>query len=161
MREALYSEMEMMVPLPALPAALAAFVARLDDPAVRAQHDAAAASLYVLVRLVGGDDIPLSPFYGRDTAVLSMIVFGPPGVQGVSGPPGETAYFTGLLQETCIASAGATVVRPHPGKINSFTVPMMAVAYADTYAAFTALRSRVDPARLFANDYTDRLFGVY
>lgn len=152
----------MMVPVASLSAALGAFVARLDDPAVRARHDPAAASLYVLVRYVGADASPLSPFYARDTAVLSMIVFGAPGGQlSAPAPAAETAFFTGLLQETCLATLGPAGVRPHPGKINTFTAAMMAAAFPDTYAGFTALRQRVDPGRLFANAYTDGLFGTY
>ena len=157
-REQLYSEMEIMIPVESLSDTLAAFIKQLDDPSARVQHDPASCLLYVLVRFVGADDIPLSPFLGRNTAVLSMIVMGT--APGMSAPATETAFFTRLLQDTCVATCGAGA-RPHPGKINTFTAAMMAAAYPDTYGGFVDLRQRVDPTRLFANAYTDGLFGVY
>ena len=69
------------------------FVAFQD--AVRPQWNASV-GLFTGVRYVAGDDIPLSPFVGRNvTAVVSMIVFG----TATAAADGDTVY---LYHSGCV-----------------------------------------------------------
>jgi hypothetical protein len=65
--------MEMMIPADDTQQAINDVIA--FQASVQKQHNASV-QLFTGVRYVLADDIPLSPFYGRDTAVFSMIVFG-------------------------------------------------------------------------------------
>lgn len=112
-----------------------------------------AVQLFTGVRYVTGDDIPLSPFYARDTAVVSMIVFGN---DTAGGPEAEVQLYDLGLQAMAAANYSG---RPHPGKWNTFNATMMRAAYPDTYDAFVALRGELDPAGTFSNAYLQALFG--
>lgn len=79
----LYTEMEMMVPAASDTAIIRDF--RAFQERVRPAHHSQW-GLFTGVRYVQADDIWLSPFYGRDTAVVSMIVLG---TANVTGSPQE------------------------------------------------------------------------
>jgi L-gulonolactone oxidase len=49
--------------------------------------------------------------------------------------------------------------RPHWGKIHTRDAEYFAGVYP-RFAEFTALRDRLDPGRLFANDYLRRVLGA-
>jgi hypothetical protein len=154
----LYTEMEMMVPADADVDIINDFL--VVQQQLQPRHDPAV-SLFTGVRYVLADDITLSPFAGRDTAVVSMIVMGN-ATDG--GNQTEVGWFDGALEDLAMDVYDA---RPHPGKVNWFNATTMARAYRQggAYATFTALRDEVDPpapgsgARLLGNPYLQRLFG--
>ena len=49
--------------------------------------------------------------------------------------------------------------RPHWGKLHSRTAADLAPAYP-RFDDFRSLRDRLDPDRVFANDYLDRVLGA-
>ncbi|HJX43813.1 MAG TPA: D-arabinono-1,4-lactone oxidase, partial [Geodermatophilus sp.] len=54
--------------------------------------------------------------------------------------------------------AGAVGGRPHWGKLHGLDAPALAARYP-RFGEFTALRSRLDPAGVFANAHLDRVLG--
>ncbi len=98
----------------------------------------------VEIRTAPADDIPLSTSHGRDSFYLAFHV------------PHRTdhrAYFSGL--EPILRDAGG---RPHWGKVHTRTAADLAPAYS-RFDDFLALRERLDPDRVFANDYLRRVLG--
>lgn len=98
----------------------------------------------VEVRTARADDIPLSTSHGRDSLYLAFHV--PAGTD-------HRAYFGGL--EPILRDAGG---RPHWGKVHTRTAADLAPAY-DRFGDFLALRDRLDPDRVFANDHLRRILG--
>jgi len=145
----LYTEMELMVD-EASDVALATDVLAFQA-AVQVRHDPAV-QLFTGYRYVAADDITLSPFNGRDTVVLSMIVIG-------NATDGGNQTEVALYDEGLETVAAAYSARPHPGKWNTFDATGMAHAYEGSYSAFVALRDELDPQRVFSNAYLSRLFG--
>ena len=90
------------------------------------------------------DDAFLSPAYGRDTAYLAVHMF-----QGVDFHP----YFKAV--EAAMKDLGG---RPHWGKWHYRSRDDLRPAYPD-FDRFLAVRDRLDPDRLFANAYLDRVLG--
>ena len=98
----------------------------------------------VEVRTAPADDVPLSTAHGRDSLYLAFHV------------PADTdhrAYFGGL--EPLLREAGG---RPHWGKVHTRAAADLAPAY-DRFDDFLAMRERLDPDRVFANDYLRRVLG--
>ncbi|MDY7106297.1 MAG: D-arabinono-1,4-lactone oxidase [Actinomycetota bacterium] len=136
-RRVRFLEMEYAIPREAFPAAFAKLrrlIDRLGQPL----------SFPVECRWVAGDDIPLSPASGRDTAYVAVHVY--------RGEPYEQ-YFGGV--EEIMAAVGG---RPHWGKMHFRTAADLAPAYP-RWDEFAAVRSRMDPDGRFANPYTDRVLG--
>lgn len=98
----------------------------------------------VEVRTARADDIPLSTAHGRDSLYLAF---------HVPHDTDHTAYFGGL--EPILREAGG---RPHWGKVHTRTAADLAPAY-DRFGDFLALRDRLDPDRVFANDHLRRVLG--
>jgi FAD-linked oxidoreductase len=98
----------------------------------------------VEVRFTAADDIWLSHGYGRDNAYVAIH-------QYVGAPYEE--YFR-RFEEVTTPLGG----RPHWGKMNFRTAESLAQAYP-RFADFTALRDKLDPNRVFANVYTERVLG--
>jgi FAD-linked oxidoreductase len=98
----------------------------------------------VEVRTARADDVPLSTSYGRDSLYLAFHV--PAGTD-------HRAYFGGL--EPILRDAGG---RPHWGKVHTRTAADLAPAY-ERFDDFLALRDRLDPDRVFANDHLRRILG--
>jgi L-gulono-1,4-lactone dehydrogenase len=98
----------------------------------------------VEVRFTAADDIWLSHGYGRDNAYIAIHQY--------AGAPFEE-YFQRF--EAITTPLGG---RPHWGKMNFRDAASLAAAYP-RFADFTALRDKLDPGRLFANTYTDRVLG--
>ena len=104
-------------------------------------------SFPVEVRVAAADDCWLSTAYGRETAYLAAHRY-------VREP---WADYLGTVGEIVRAVAG-TGARPHWGKLHDLTAAELAPSYP-RFADALALRARLDPDGLFANDYTERVFG--
>lgn len=97
------------------------------------------------VRVVAGDtESMLSPSYGRDTAYVA--------VHAYQGMPWQE-YFDAVQQ-----IAGEYAARPHWGKRHALSAAELAPLYPE-WDAFQAVRRRLDPDGLFANDHVRRIFG--
>jgi L-gulonolactone oxidase len=127
-----FVEMEYALPRAALPAVLGelpALVARMDD---RVQFP-------VEIRCTAADDIWLSHGYGRDSVYIA--------VHQYVGAPYEP--FFRAFEELALAHDG----RPHWGKLHYRDAASLRPAYP-RWDEFLAVRSRLDPQRVFANEYT-------
>lgn len=101
-------------------------------------------SFPVEVRTAPADDITLSTASGRQTAYIAVHLY--------KGTPYQ-AYFT-AAERIFTAHEG----RPHWGKIHTRDAEYFAGVYP-RFAEFTALRDRLDPDRVFGNDYLRRVLG--
>ncbi|MFJ8163963.1 D-arabinono-1,4-lactone oxidase [Streptomyces sp. NPDC096136] len=101
-------------------------------------------SFPVEVRTAPADDITLSTASGRDTAYIAVHMY--------RGTPYQ-AYFTAA--ERIFTAHGG---RPHWGKVHTRDAEYLAAAYP-RFGEFTALRDRLDPDRVFGNDYLRRVLG--
>ena len=95
-------------------------------------------------RYVAADDIPLSPFYGRDSAVLSIHQDA-----RVSHDP----YFPDV--ERILRDMGG---RPHWGKLHSLTARELEPLYPE-WGLFQKVRARLDPAGKLMTPYLRRVLG--
>jgi FAD/FMN-containing dehydrogenase len=95
-------------------------------------------------RYVKGDDIPLSPAYGRDTCFIS--------VHQYKGMPHQS-YFRGL-EEIFLRHNG----RPHWGKMHTQTHEYLA-GHFPLLAGFKQLRQATDPHNVFLTDYARSIIG--
>lgn len=132
-----FVEMEYAVPLEATVEAVRgvqAIVAGLDVPV----------GFPVEVRVVRGDDIPLSPASGRDTGYIAVHVHR-------SHPHEE--YFRRV--EALMRDLDG---RPHWGKLHWRTAEDLAPAYPQ-WDRFQQVRARIDPTGTFSNPATDRILG--
>lgn len=97
------------------------------------------------VRTAPADDITLSTASGRETAYIAVHMY--------KGTPYQ-AYFT-AAERIFTAHEG----RPHWGKVHTRDAEYFAGVYP-RFGEFTALRDRMDPDRLFGNDYLRRVLGA-
>lgn len=95
-------------------------------------------------RTVKGDDIPLSPHFGRDSVAISVHQ----GIQHEHEP-----FF-----RDCEAVFRNHQGRPHWGKLQYMTHAEIGGLYPD-WDAFQRIRDRLDPSRVFSNPYLDRVLG--
>ena len=98
----------------------------------------------VEVRSCPADDVPLSPGHDRETVWLAF---------HTNAATDHTDYFAGV-EEILLAHGG----RPHWGKLHTRAAADLAPAY-DRWRDFAAMRDRLDPDRLFANPYLERVLG--
>ncbi|MFI9309492.1 D-arabinono-1,4-lactone oxidase [Streptomyces triculaminicus] len=98
----------------------------------------------VEVRTAPADDIPLSTASGRDTAYIAVHMY--------RGTP-HRPYFT-AAEQIMTAHGG----RPHWGKLHSRDAAYLAGVYP-RFGEFAAVRDRLDPHRVFGNDYLRRVLG--
>ena len=96
-------------------------------------------------RWVQGDDLWLSPNFGRDSVHIS--------VHQYVGMPHER-YFD-AVQAICLNHGG----RPHWGKVHSLKAAQLSRLYP-RWDDFLALREKMDPAGVFLTPYLRGLFGV-
>jgi L-gulono-1,4-lactone dehydrogenase len=96
------------------------------------------------VRVAAADDIWLSTAYGRETAYVAIHQY--------HRLPHER-YFDAF--ERIATAAGG---RPHWGKMHTLGVDELRARYP-RYDDFLAVRDRLDPGRVFANSYTEKVFG--
>jgi L-gulono-1,4-lactone dehydrogenase len=132
-----FTEMEYEIPRAALPEVLAALPRLIDALPFRVQFP-------VEVRFTGPDDVWLSHGYGRESAYVAVHQF--------AGRPYEP-YFR-AVEAVCEPLGG----RPHWGKMHFRDAATLRPAYP-RFDDFVAVRDRLDPARVFANDYLDRVLG--
>ncbi|MFB7505474.1 D-arabinono-1,4-lactone oxidase [Streptomyces broussonetiae] len=137
-RRVRFVEMEYAVPRAALVEALRELRAMVDRSGLRV-------SFPVEVRTAPADDIALSTASGRDSAYIAVHMF--------RGTPHQ-AYFT-AAERILTAHEG----RPHWGKVHTRDAEYLARVYP-RFGEFTALRDRLDPDRLFQNDYLRRVLGA-
>jgi L-gulono-1,4-lactone dehydrogenase len=97
------------------------------------------------LRFGAADDTLLSPSYGRETAYISAHVF-----RGMPVDP-----FFDEVQAVALHHDG----RPHWGKRHGLAAEDLRARYP-RWAAFAALRDRVDPGRRFANVHLERVLGA-
>ncbi|MER5601991.1 D-arabinono-1,4-lactone oxidase [Streptomyces sp. NPDC002265] len=136
-RRVRFVEMEYAVPREALAETLRELRTMVDRSGLRV-------SFPVEVRTAPADDIALSTASGRDSAYVAVHMF--------RGTPYQ-AYFT-AAERIFTAHEG----RPHWGKVHTRDAEYLAGVYP-RFGEFTALRDRLDPERLFQNDYLRRVLG--
>ncbi|GGV46662.1 FAD-linked oxidoreductase [Streptomyces longisporoflavus] len=136
-RRVRFMEMEYAVPR-------AALVETLRELKTMVERSNLRISFPVEVRTAPADDITLSTASGRESAYIAVHMY--------RGTPYQ-AYFT-AAERIFTAHEG----RPHWGKIHTRDAGYFARAYP-RFAEFTALRDRLDPDRLFGNDYLRRVLG--
>ncbi|MCF3132014.1 D-arabinono-1,4-lactone oxidase [Streptomyces olivochromogenes] len=136
-RRVRFVEMEYAVPREALADTLREIRAMVDRSRFRI-------SFPVEVRTAPADDITLSTASARDSAYIAVHMF--------KGTPYQ-AYFT-AAERIFTAHEG----RPHWGKVHTRDAAYFAEVYP-RFGEFTALRDRLDPDRLFQNDYLRRVLG--
>ncbi|MER5730183.1 D-arabinono-1,4-lactone oxidase [Streptomyces sp. NPDC002138] len=136
-RRVRFVEMEYALPRERAVEALRELKAMVDRSSLRI-------SFPVEVRTAPADDITLSTASGRDTAYIAVHMY--------KGTPYH-AYFT-AAEQIFTAHGG----RPHWGKVHTRDAEYFARAYP-RFGEFTALRDRLDPERVFANDYLRRVLG--
>jgi FAD-linked oxidoreductase len=96
------------------------------------------------MRVAAGDDALLSPSYERDTAYIAVHQY-----RGMEWRP----YFEAV--EEIMSSYGG---RPHWGKRHFQTAATLEPLYP-AWAEFQAAREELDPGRVFANEYAERVLG--
>ncbi|MFF5139033.1 D-arabinono-1,4-lactone oxidase [Streptomyces sp. NPDC013157] len=136
-RRVRFVEMEYAVPREALVDTLRELRAMVDRSGLRVNFP-------VEVRTAPADDIALSTASARDSAYVAVHMF--------RGTPYQ-AYFT-AAERIFTAHEG----RPHWGKVHTRDADYFAEVYP-RFGEFTALRDRLDPDRLFQNDYLRRVLG--
>jgi L-gulonolactone oxidase len=101
-------------------------------------------SFPIEVRTSPADDIALSTASGRSSMYLAF---------HVNAQTDHTAYFTGV--EDILRRYDG---RPHWGKLHTRTAADLEPAYPQ-WADYQKVRDRLDPDRLFANEYLRRVLG--
>ncbi|MFG1666797.1 D-arabinono-1,4-lactone oxidase [Streptomyces sp. Y7] len=137
-RRVRFVEMEYAVPREAVVETLGELKSMIERSGLRV-------SFPVEVRTAPADDITLSTASGRDSAYIA--------VHMVKGTPFQR-YFT-AAERIFTAHEG----RPHWGKVHTRDAEYFAGVYP-RFEEFTALRDRLDPDRLFQNDYLRRVLGA-
>jgi L-gulonolactone oxidase len=136
-RRVQFTEMEYEIPRAALPEALTAIRRVIDELPFKVQFP-------VEVRFTGPDDVWLSHGYGRDSAYVAVHQF--------TGNQYEP-YFR-AVEAVCQPLGG----RPHWGKLHYRSADDLRPVYPK-FDDFAAVRNRLDPSRVFANEYLDRVLG--
>jgi L-gulonolactone oxidase len=132
-----FREMEYAVPRAAVPHVLAEIEAYLARSGERIGFP-------IEVRFAAADDIWLSTAYGRESGYIA--------VHQYHRRPHER-YFRAV--EAIAEDAGG---RPHWGKLHYRDAASLAGTY-ERHGDFVALRDRLDPQRVFGNDYLTRVLG--
>jgi L-gulonolactone oxidase len=136
-RRVRFMEMEYGLPRDAFPTMLGELPRIIDRLPFKVQFP-------VEVRFTAADDIPLSHGYGRDSVYVAVHQF--------AGAPYEP-YFRAV--EGLARDLGG---RPHWGKLHYRDAESLRPVYP-LFDEFVALRDRLDPHRVFANAYTERVLG--
>jgi len=136
-RRVRFVEMEYAVPRDAVREAIAGVQRVTELPGMKV-------SFPIEVRFSAADDIPLSTASGRESAYLAVHMF--------RGQPYQH-YF-----DQVEAVMGTLDGRPHWGKMHSLDAATLRTRYP-RFDEFLAVRKRVDPDGVFANDYLDRVLG--
>jgi L-gulono-1,4-lactone dehydrogenase len=137
-RKVRFREMEYAVPRPAVPHVLAEIGKYLDAGDERIGFP-------IEVRFAAADDIWLSTAYGRDTGYVAVHQY---------HMRDHEAYFRAV--EAIARDVGG---RPHWGKIHYREAESLAASY-ERFGDFVALRDKLDPQRMFGNEYLSRVLGA-
>jgi FAD-linked oxidoreductase len=137
-RRVRFREMEYAIPQDQIPEVL------LDIKAL-IERKGWTVSFPVEVRAAAQDDLWMSTATGRATGYIAVHRY---------FREDPTEYFS-AVEEIMRAHEG----RPHWGKMNTRTAADLAPAYPK-FGDFLKLRDRLDPDRLFTNDYLDRVLGT-
>jgi FAD-linked oxidoreductase len=132
-----FLEMEYAMPRAALPSAL-------NDLMAMVEARGHLVSFPVEVRFASADDVALSTAHDRDSCYVAVHMY---------RRSDHTAYFRDA--EAIFTAHGG---RPHWGKMHTRTADDLSALYS-RFGDFLALRDRLDPGRVFANVYTERVFG--
>jgi FAD-linked oxidoreductase len=136
-RRVRFVEMEYAVPREAAVEAIRELRAMVERSSLRI-------SFPVEVRIAPADDIALSTASGWDSAYIAVHMYRGSRYQ---------EYFT-AVERIMVARGG----RPHWGKMHSRDAAYLGSVYP-RFGEFTRLRDRLDPGRLFGNDYLRRVLG--
>lgn len=136
-RRVRFREMEYAVPRDALRQVLAELDGWIEASGQRV-------SFPVEVRFAAADDVWLSTAHGRDTAYVAVHQYA------------RLPYVRFFAAAERIAAA--VDGRPHWGKLHWLGSERLAALYP-RFEDFRAVRAAADPAGMFANPYTDRVFG--
>lgn len=136
-RRVRFVEMEYAVPREAAVDAIRQLKAMVERSTLRI-------SFPVEVRVAPADDIALSTASGRDSAYIAVHMYRGSRYQ---------EYFTAV--EKIMTERGG---RPHWGKMHTRDADYFRTVYP-RFTEFTQVRDRLDPTRLFANDYLRRVLG--
>jgi FAD-linked oxidoreductase len=136
-RQVRFTEMEYAIPR----AAAAVCVERVMD---LVEHRRLPVGFPIEVRFSAADDALLSPAHGRETGYVAVHMY-----RGVE----FESYFRAV--EAVMREYGG---RPHWGKRHYRTASELAGLYPE-WERFQAVRARLDPSGVFANDYADRVLG--
>jgi hypothetical protein len=135
---------EWAIPVSVLPQALEELRSSMESKGFKAHFP-------IEVRFVAGDDIYLSPAYGRATAYVGIIAYKPYGYES-----NYKEYFADY-ERIMAAYQG----RPHWAKDFGFRGDAdFEPAYPDTWKLFKQIRSEVDPSGVFANAWVKRTLGL-
>ncbi|CAN5190738.1 D-arabinono-1,4-lactone oxidase [soil metagenome] len=132
-----FREMEYALPVDRVPEALTAVHALIERKGWRI-------SFPIEVRASAADDLWLSTAHGRPTGYIAVHRF---------WKEDEREYFREV--EAIMRDFEG---RPHWGKMNARTADDLRPAYPH-FDDFLAVRDRLDPDRLFTNDYLERVLG--
>jgi FAD/FMN-containing dehydrogenase len=94
---------------------------------------------------VKGDDIWLSPSYGRDSAYIAI---------HVDARTEHDPYFKDI--EKILMEYGG---RPHWGKMHNRTAENLSTVYP-MWDSFMEVRKKLDPEAMFLNDYLKEMFQL-
>jgi FAD-linked oxidoreductase len=136
-RSVRFQEMEYAIPVEHIPAAVAAVRKLIVDRGFRI-------SFPIEVRAAAADDLWLSTATGRASGYIAVHQF---------YKNDATEYFREV--EAIMRSFAG---RPHWGKMNNRTAADLRPSYP-RFDEFLAVRDRLDPERLFQNDYLRRVLG--
>jgi L-gulono-1,4-lactone dehydrogenase len=137
-RRVRFVEMEYALPRAAAVPALREVKAMVERSAFRVGFP-------VEVRVAPADDITLSTASGRDSVYIAVHMY-----RGSR----HQEYFT-AVERIMTAHQG----RPHWGKLHTRDAEYLASVHP-RFSEFTALRDRLDPGRVFGNDYLRRVLGA-
>jgi FAD-linked oxidoreductase len=136
-RRVRFREMEYALPVEAVPNALRAIRAAIESNGWRITFP-------VEVRVAAADENWLSTAYGRQTGYIAVHRY---------YREDPTAYFEAV--EAIMREHGG---RPHWGKMHFRTADDLRPAYP-RFDDFVSVRDRLDPNRVFTNDYLERVLG--
>jgi FAD-linked oxidoreductase len=137
-RRVVFREMEYAVPRDAVPHVLAEIESWLERSGERIGFP-------VEVRFAAADDIWLSTAYGRPTGYLAVHQY---------HRRDHGRYFRAVE-----AIAESVDGRPHWGKLHHRDAASLAETYP-RFGDFVALRDKLDPQRVFGNDYLTQVLGA-
>ncbi|GAB3711147.1 D-arabinono-1,4-lactone oxidase [Mariniluteicoccus flavus] len=132
-----FTETEYSVPLEALPIAMREIEALIARRGWQI-------SFPLECRAVAADDLWMSTAHGRESGYIAVHRY---------HREDERAYFR-AVEEILLAHDG----RPHWGKMHTLSRVDLEPRYA-RFGDFLALRDELDPGRVFANPYLDRVLG--